>query len=332
MEELWKRIEVNNRRHKKKNGNPKEKEEQEVEYLYFSQPITSKNLLQPLQKDIHPDHFLCPDNILKVEEAQLYGIYFPPKTYNLWMGSDGVTAQTHFDWGYNMYSQLYGQKTFLLSHPSAYPDFNLFPTLHPSRRQSQLDFGFLPHSFQVDAFQVTLKAGDVLFIPPFWFHRVIAINSSISVNLWVDSPMEDVYDVLEQLPIPFEENWDTETLTAALSHYIRIIYSQILPANPPSKDRLLNAIKNSYSTLFGQVNTENTSLEIEDRREVLKNCILVDSHNQQNEFENLMNLLESKQQQTRFYEGAERIVSLINKYVSDLAIKELILFRYFETV
>jgi ribosomal protein L16 Arg81 hydroxylase len=36
--------------------------------------------------------------------------------------------------------------------------------------------------------QADLSPGDVLYIPPFWFHRVMATSDdSISVNMWSTS-------------------------------------------------------------------------------------------------------------------------------------------------
>jgi hypothetical protein len=51
-----------------------------------------------------------------------------------------------------------------------------------------------PHFGAASAFIADLKAGDVLYLPPFWFHRVIDLQSSlsISVNIWSDSSEGDV--------------------------------------------------------------------------------------------------------------------------------------------
>lgn len=37
---------------------------------------------------------------------------------------------------------------------------------------------------------VDLGPGDVLYLPPFWFHRVTALTTSISVNVWSDADAE----------------------------------------------------------------------------------------------------------------------------------------------
>ena len=80
---------------------------------------------------------------------------------NVWMGGKGVTAQTHYDWSFNFFAQIYGTKTFLLSPPSEFAKLKLFPSLHPSRRQSQVDFeSSLDANFQpIKAIQVALGEG-----------------------------------------------------------------------------------------------------------------------------------------------------------------------------
>eukprot|EP01126_Amoeba_proteus_P040796 TRINITY_DN4374_c0_g1_i11.p1 TRINITY_DN4374_c0_g1~~TRINITY_DN4374_c0_g1_i11.p1 ORF type:complete len:204 (-),score=41.95 TRINITY_DN4374_c0_g1_i11:65-676(-) len=41
---------------------------------------------------------------------------------------------------------------------------------------------------QMGAMEVTLKKGEILFIPPLWPHHVTNINSSISFNIFTESP------------------------------------------------------------------------------------------------------------------------------------------------
>lgn len=59
---------------------------------------------------------------------------------NLWIGGPGITAHSHYDSNHNYYVQLYGYKRFLLSPPSQLRHFYLYPSAHPSFRQSQVNF------------------------------------------------------------------------------------------------------------------------------------------------------------------------------------------------
>ena len=33
-----------------------------------------------------------------------------------------------------------------------------------------------------------MSAGDMLVVPPFWFHHVETLMESVSVNVWSDAP------------------------------------------------------------------------------------------------------------------------------------------------
>jgi len=116
----------------------------------------------------------------------------------IWIGGSGVTAQTHYDSPHNLYVQIYGHKTFILSPPRISSKIYLYPSRHPSYRQSQVNFDnpdikLFPEFKNIPAIQVTLSPGDVLYLPPFWYHRVIAEDMSISVSVWTDSEEAHVY-------------------------------------------------------------------------------------------------------------------------------------------
>eukprot|EP00054_Salpingoeca_dolichothecata_P004692 m.31498 g.31498 ORF g.31498 m.31498 type:complete len:191 (-) comp14777_c0_seq1:55-627(-) len=76
-------------------------------------------------------------------------------------------------------------------------------------------------------YEIEVSAGDVLVVPPFWFHHVETLeDESISVNIWTDSPdyvlLHEIYD----LPIPFEEDWDQWSMLQAS----RVLFSVVFDA------------------------------------------------------------------------------------------------------
>ena len=86
-----------------------------------------------------------------------------------------------------LFRQVKGYKRFVLFSPKAWKSLYVFPKLHPSSRQSQVDWArwsdqegdqesiFPEFQRLIDegsAMQVTLGPGDMLYIPPFWFHHV----------------------------------------------------------------------------------------------------------------------------------------------------------------
>ena len=127
---------------------------------------------------------------------------------NVWIGQPHVIAHCHYDGYYNFYAQLYGTKQFTMFRPTNWPGLYPYPFLHPSHAQAQvnlsdsLNVGSFPLTKKVEAYRVVLQPGDLLFMPPMWFHHVESMDVSISVNVWTDSDqtaiMEDVFAL--QLP------------------------------------------------------------------------------------------------------------------------------------
>ncbi|KAJ1500730.1 hypothetical protein HMI54_010592, partial [Coelomomyces lativittatus] len=129
------------------------------EYLYFSGSFDD---FPEVENDLSPSEEI--DSWLRVRLEDGHDIE-PIKM--VWIGAKGVTAHTHYDSLYNFFIQLHGHKTFLLSPPSAYNSLYLYPTIHPSYRQSQVDFERVdstkfPKFHDIPLYQVTLGPGDVL--------------------------------------------------------------------------------------------------------------------------------------------------------------------------
>eukprot|EP00051_Salpingoeca_urceolata_P019136 m.275650 g.275650 ORF g.275650 m.275650 type:complete len:330 (-) comp19356_c1_seq9:3938-4927(-) len=92
----------------------------------------------------------------------------PAIEVNLWIGTKGVEAHPHYDTSENFYLPLFGKKTFVVAPPSVHKAVRLYPSLHWHYRQTQVsnlnDTG--------QALVIELQAGQVLYLPPFWFHHV----------------------------------------------------------------------------------------------------------------------------------------------------------------
>jgi hypothetical protein len=103
---------------------------------------------------------------------------------NLWVGGRGSTAQAHYDSMHNMYIQVKGQKRFKLFSPTAHRSLYMFPYLHPCQRQCQINMDYVDYSRypeyetiqENEMYEVVLGPGDMLYIPPFWFHHVEAVS------------------------------------------------------------------------------------------------------------------------------------------------------------
>ena len=125
----------------------------------------------------------------------------------LWIGFRGIMAAFHYDANINFFHQIKGSKQFHLIAPTYWHIMDVFPRLHPSDRQSQINFDdridptshrdlvsaskLDPNAFQ----RGTVKEGDMLYLPPFWFHEVVTISGSysVSLNIWSASKALTVF-------------------------------------------------------------------------------------------------------------------------------------------
>lgn len=136
--------------------------------------------------------------------------------FRLWLARENVTVTPHYDTADNVFVQLAGSKTFLVASPEAQRFLRPFPSLHPGWRQSQRPYLVtmpsmlsaqrerkVPRS-TLKLWQVTLVAGDMLYLPAYHFHSVVTGPDSVSVNAWMPSEASVVFDeVRRMVPMPF---------------------------------------------------------------------------------------------------------------------------------
>lgn len=154
---------------------------------------------------------------------------------NAWIGQPHVIAHCHYDGYHNFYAQLYGTKKFTLFKPSNWPGLYPYPFLHPSHAQAQVnvsDFSEtvnFPLVAKVQAVEVTLEPGDLLYMPPLWFHHVESMSVSISVNVWTDSHQTEIMEKIFALALPVNEiEWsDAHTKTVATSLLMYLMMKQV---------------------------------------------------------------------------------------------------------
>lgn len=102
----------------------------------------------------------------------------PPLYVLLWMGSKNSAAPLHYDKSENFHLQITGAKRFILAPPEEFDKIHLFPATHPQRLQTQIDTRFkvnttkFPKFRKVRVIEGLLGPGEVLYLPPFWFHYV----------------------------------------------------------------------------------------------------------------------------------------------------------------
>ena len=106
----------------------------------------------------------------------------------------GVISEAHYDSGRNSVLMLRGVKRYIINPPAACKSLKLIKDIdHPSYRHSVIDwsdpgqaeaFGFN----HVDAIDTLVRAGEVLYIPSYWNHYIIALLYSTQCNSRSGSP------------------------------------------------------------------------------------------------------------------------------------------------
>ena len=156
----------------------------------------------------------------------------------LWLASGGLGHDNHFDAIANVFFHLHGTKHMVLCAPDEIlRKGHLYPSMHPSARHSQVRWSSsLPDTRQMLDFpnavkpefnasaqlRVTLRPGDVLYMPAFWGHQTFSDSDktpTISLAMWFSTPASNPYSVPGSLRGPsfganIGDDFVSETFTA----------------------------------------------------------------------------------------------------------------------
>jgi len=102
-------------------------------------------------------------------------------------GMRGVIAENHYDGSRNMVALLGGERRYILAHPDQCTPLYLLPKGHPSGRHSAVDWSnpdweAFPDFAGARANEIVMQAGDVLYLPTFWFHYIISLEINFQCN------------------------------------------------------------------------------------------------------------------------------------------------------
>jgi hypothetical protein len=148
---------------------------------------------------------------------------------NFWYGAAGCVSALHMDWTSNFMVQVMGRKKFTVFAPSdtpfLYPAGDSAPNADTDwidlREHSRLDienpdFERFPRFVEAHPWVAVLEPGDMLWLPPNWWHEVRTLDLSISVNFWWRPHIDQVLfmpETLVKMPVAFR--------AGALGHYLR---------------------------------------------------------------------------------------------------------------
>lgn len=132
----------------------------------------------------------CPELKLDVEEPMYCALGTgTPCAVNAWFGPANTISPAHTDPHHNLLCQVVGVKRVRLFSPEQTP--RMYPHDGKMSNTSQVDVINPDHDkfpLFTDAkfVEATLSPGDALYIPPGWWHHVVAKTTSFSVSYWWD--------------------------------------------------------------------------------------------------------------------------------------------------
>jgi len=176
----------------------------------------------------------------------------------VWVSGKGVTTHTHFDQDHNFFVQVVGRKRFTVFastvHEAMYPYPRLLPLWHKSqvvhkRRAARQHGGegdrpggggegegsarggdFPLHHHALGVMQtIEVGPGDVLYIPPYTWHRVETLAPSISLALLShETEVRDAMDTIYKLDHSFDKLQDSAGRRFALRLFLDVMVHELV--------------------------------------------------------------------------------------------------------
>ena len=130
------------------------------------------------------------------------------KQYAFWMGGEGTKTGIHYDKDYrNLLCQVYGTKKIYLWNPNQ-SDFlyksNKYDTsaaLSCVNFWNKEDYKKYPKFNKSNYIEIILHPGQILYIPPYWWHAVENINTNIAISIRTECPVSMFDKLITDLPI-----------------------------------------------------------------------------------------------------------------------------------
>ncbi|WP_353931421.1 cupin-like domain-containing protein [Okeanomitos corallinicola TIOX110] len=170
-----------------------------MQFSEFTNWITQENKSdQYYYLQQNPIKLMFPELLPDIEVPD----YISQKSFivsNLWIGTGGNTTPLHWDAAQNILCQVRGRKKLLLFAP------NQTPFLYPHSVDSKAphlsylnidkpDFDKFPKFKEAQVIECVLEPGEMLFMPPFWWHQVYSLEQvNIAVNFWWKANLKDYF-------------------------------------------------------------------------------------------------------------------------------------------
>ena len=147
-------------------------------YIMEQQHEGSPRWLPEVYPELAADYALPPS----VNRAKLLQI-------NLWLGAAGNVTPLHFDMANNFLAQINGRKRITFFDPAQTDRLYPAGSRSSSANTSQVDilrpdFEKHPRFKEATPLECVLSPGELLYIPPFWWHQVESVDAAVSINFW----------------------------------------------------------------------------------------------------------------------------------------------------
>ncbi|MEM9457423.1 MAG: cupin-like domain-containing protein [Myxococcota bacterium] len=170
----------------------------------------------------------------------LSGIWPVERRKTLWWGSNGQTSQLHYDDNENLMCQFDGYKEFLLFDVTEFA--RMYPVADDFRSAIDLDASRpedFPRFAEATPYLARIEAGDLLYVPCYWWHRVYSGGRNLAVSTIINETMEQRVRVAGRLvgagALPIEEQERRELLEIVAG-----------PERPAKRNAKLRAYHRAY--------------------------------------------------------------------------------------
>lgn len=116
------------------------------------------------------------------------------KRRKLWVSGAGIWVPLHYDPVEQLHWVLHGRKRFLCFRPGLrdfypYGPFSKAPIISQVDAETP-DFEAFPRFGRTTAVEIEVRAGELMYVPPFWWHQVQSVDPlNVSINwAWFASP------------------------------------------------------------------------------------------------------------------------------------------------
>ncbi|MBW4673834.1 MAG: cupin-like domain-containing protein [Desmonostoc geniculatum HA4340-LM1] len=169
---------------------------------YINNHIEDKNTQNKL--DCYLNEAVFEDCFPEIVGDVTYPEFFNRKSFvRLWFGLSNKhfssNSSLHFDAEHNIFAQIRGRKRILLYPPIDYLSF--YPPLEDSAgalygskvNPDSLDLELFPKFPWQEKIELVLQPGEILYLPPFWWHYLTAVDDNISLSFWYPVKIQDFF-------------------------------------------------------------------------------------------------------------------------------------------